>query len=85
MVAVSWQSLMPASGLRLLQDILECVDDVAFCRLSSHDFVRHRLVSDIVEAYARWDAETATSGRAGGRDGRDGRTASRGERRHRER
>ncbi len=27
-----------------------------FCRLTSHDVVRHRLVSDIVDAYGRWDA-----------------------------
>ncbi|MDU2058284.1 MAG: PhoH family protein, partial [Dermabacter sp.] len=26
-----------------------------FCHLSSKDVVRHRLVSAIVDAYARWD------------------------------
>ena len=45
------------SGLRVVQGILEGIDDVTFCRLTSHDVVRHRLVSDIVDAYARWDAE----------------------------
>ena len=43
------------SGLRVIQDILTDVDDVAFCRLTSADVVRHRLVSEIIDAYARWD------------------------------
>jgi phosphate starvation-inducible PhoH-like protein len=45
------------SGLRLVQDILDGVEDVHFSRLTSADVVRHRLVSDIVDAYARWDDE----------------------------
>ncbi|MBF9131821.1 PhoH family protein [Plantactinospora sp. S1510] len=45
------------SGLRVVRDILEGVEDVHFAQLSSSDVVRHRLVSDIVDAYARWDAE----------------------------
>jgi phosphate starvation-inducible PhoH-like protein len=45
------------SGLRQVQDILEGINDVHFCRLTSHDVVRHKLVSDIVDAYARYDAE----------------------------
>ncbi|MGN6244934.1 MAG: PhoH family protein [Motilibacteraceae bacterium] len=72
-----------ASGLRVVQDILEGVEDVEFCRLSSHDVVRHRLVSDIVEAYARYDAETA--GSAAGASGRDGGPGARGARRPRSR
>jgi phosphate starvation-inducible PhoH-like protein len=44
------------SGLRVVQDILDDVDDVHFASLTSADVVRHRLVSDIVDAYARWDA-----------------------------
>jgi phosphate starvation-inducible PhoH-like protein len=47
------------SGLRIVQGILEGIEDVHFCRLTSQDVVRHRLVSDIVDAYARYDAETA--------------------------
>ena len=43
------------SGLRVVEQILSGVDDVAFCRLTSSDVVRHRLVSDIIDAYARWD------------------------------
>ena len=44
------------SGLRLVQDILDGVDDVYFSRLTSHDVVRHKLVADIVDAYERYDA-----------------------------
>ncbi|MBO4240238.1 PhoH family protein [Pseudonocardia alni] len=44
------------SGLAVVQDILDGVDDVHFSRLESADVVRHRLVSDIVDAYARFDA-----------------------------
>jgi phosphate starvation-inducible PhoH-like protein len=44
------------SGLRIVQDILEGLDDVHFSRLTSHDVVRHRLVGDIVDAYDRYDA-----------------------------
>ena len=43
------------SGLRVVEGILTGVDDVAFCRLTSSDVVRHRLVGDIIDAYARWD------------------------------
>jgi phosphate starvation-inducible protein PhoH and related proteins len=44
------------SGLRVVQDILGDVEDVHFSMLTSSDVVRHRLVSDIVDAYGRWDA-----------------------------
>ena len=43
------------SGLRVVEGILGEVDDVAFCRLGSADVVRHRLVGDIIDAYAHWD------------------------------
>jgi len=45
-----------ASGLRIVQEILDGVDDVHFARLTSQDVVRHRLVGDIVDAYERYDA-----------------------------
>jgi phosphate starvation-inducible PhoH-like protein len=44
------------SGLKVVQEILEGIPDVHFSWLTSADVVRHRLVSDIVDAYARWDA-----------------------------
>jgi phosphate starvation-inducible PhoH-like protein len=66
------------SGLKVVKEILDGVEDVHFASLSSADVVRHRLVSDIVDAYDRWDAEQATQavhavpGRTahGGRPGR---------------
>ncbi|GAA5081610.1 phosphate starvation-inducible PhoH-like protein [Thermocatellispora tengchongensis] len=44
------------SGLKVVQEILEGIQDIHFSRLSSADVVRHRLVSDIVDAYGRYDA-----------------------------
>jgi phosphate starvation-inducible PhoH-like protein len=43
------------SGLRIVRDILEGIEDVHFAELTSSDVVRHRLVSEIVDAYSRWD------------------------------
>ena len=40
------------SGLQVVRDILDGIDDVHFSYLTSTDVVRHRLVSDIVDAYA---------------------------------
>jgi phosphate starvation-inducible PhoH-like protein len=50
------------SGLRIVQHILDGVEDVHFAQLSSVDVVRHRLVTDIVDAYARWDAVQESTG-----------------------
>jgi phosphate starvation-inducible PhoH-like protein len=69
------------SGLRIVREILRDVDDVHFAELSSSDVVRHRLVAEIVDAYARYDevqeqestqSVRAVPGRAagGGRPGR---------------
>ena len=69
------------SGLRIVREILQGVDDVHFSELTSSDVVRHRLVAEIVDAYARYDADQeqqatqsvhAVPGRAasGGRPGR---------------
>ena len=56
------------SGLRVVRDILDGIGDVHFATLTSADVVRHRLVSDIVDAYTRWDAsrENPTDPRGGG-------------------
>ncbi|MGC4174943.1 PhoH family protein [Demequina sp.] len=43
------------SGLRAARDILTGVEDIGFCELTADDVVRHRLVSDIITAYARDD------------------------------
>ncbi|MDR1077473.1 MAG: PhoH family protein [Propionibacteriaceae bacterium] len=44
------------SGLRQAPVILDAVEDVAFCRLTNHDVVRHRLVGKIAAAYDRYEA-----------------------------
>ncbi|SDE89671.1 phosphate starvation-inducible protein PhoH [Blastococcus fimeti] len=44
------------SGLKIVREILDGVDDVHFATLTSTDVVRHRLVGDIVDAYERFDA-----------------------------
>ncbi|NYJ07147.1 PhoH family protein [Petropleomorpha daqingensis] len=43
------------SGLKIVREILDGIDDVHFANLTSSDVVRHRLVGDIVDAYERWD------------------------------
>lgn len=45
------------SGLRTIEQILDGIDDIGFCRLSSTDVVRHKLVSAIVDAYGRYDKQ----------------------------
>ena len=47
------------SGLRVVQGILDNVDDIAFCHLTNHDVVRHKLVGRIVAAYDRFEATDA--------------------------
>ncbi|WP_410604244.1 PhoH family protein [Amycolatopsis sp. lyj-90] len=44
------------SGLRVVRDILEGVEDLHFAQLTSQDVVRHKLVGDIVDAYEKWQA-----------------------------
>ena len=46
------------SGLRTAMEILDDVDDIHFAELTSADVVRHRLVSEIVDAYARAEQPT---------------------------
>jgi phosphate starvation-inducible PhoH-like protein len=41
------------SGLRAVVEILDGIDDIHFAELTSADVVRHRLVSEIVDAYAK--------------------------------
>ncbi|WP_344046454.1 PhoH family protein [Nocardioides panacihumi] len=45
------------SGLRVVEGILDEVEDISFNRLTSHDVVRHRLVGKIVAAYDEFDAQ----------------------------
>ncbi|AWE42297.1 PhoH family protein [Actinobaculum sp. 352] len=43
------------SGLVLVRRILRDVPGIRFVELGSADVVRHRLVAEIIDAYARWD------------------------------
>ena len=45
------------SGLVVAREILGGIDDIAVCVLAAEDVVRHRLVSDIITAYAADDAK----------------------------
>ena len=49
------------SGLRVVRQILQGVDDVEFCELTSRDVVRHPLVGRIVDAYGQYDDQVATN------------------------
>lgn len=51
-----------ASGLKLVGGILEDIEDIHFHQLSAKDVVRHSLVSEIVDAYARYDAKEVKKG-----------------------
>ncbi len=44
------------SGLKVVEAILDGVQDVVFNRLTAHDVVRHKLVGRIVAAYDEYDA-----------------------------
>jgi phosphate starvation-inducible PhoH-like protein len=58
------------SGLRVVEEILDGVEDLSFNRLTSHDVVRHRLVGRIVAAYEEFDSRgTASAPRTGPRRG----------------
>src|SRR5262245_26288818 len=51
------------SGLKIVQGILDGIEDLEFCFLTSQDVVRHKLVGRIVDAYDRWDARNGDSAR----------------------
>ena len=52
------------SGLRSAVDILDSVEDIYVAELTSVDVVRHRLVSEIVDAYARYEEPGSGMNRA---------------------
>jgi phosphate starvation-inducible PhoH-like protein len=51
------------SGLRIVEGILDGIDDVSFNRLTAHDVVRHQLVGKIVAAYDTFEAARPDIGR----------------------
>jgi phosphate starvation-inducible protein PhoH and related proteins len=52
------------SGLRVVRGVLDNVDDIAFCNLTNHDVVRHKLVGRIVAAYDKFEAGHTDTSRA---------------------
>lgn len=46
-----------ASGLKLVTNVLDKIDEIHFATLTSDDVVRHNLVGRIVDAYTKYDAE----------------------------
>ncbi|MBU3673492.1 MAG: PhoH family protein [Solirubrobacteraceae bacterium] len=54
------------SGLVVVGEILEGVDEVDFVRFGGDDVIRHRLVQRIVEAYGSWNEKSTSSLRAAG-------------------
>ncbi|WP_343571888.1 PhoH family protein [Mycobacterium sp.] len=52
------------SGLRAAVDILDGIEDIHISELTSADVVRHRLVSEIVDAYARHEQPGLAMNRA---------------------
>ncbi|MET9329303.1 PhoH family protein [Tsukamurella sp. NPDC003166] len=51
------------SGMRAAVDILRGIDDIHIAELTSADVVRHRLVAEIVDAYAQFEAQLAETKR----------------------
>ena len=49
------------SGLKVVGEILDGVDDICFMYLTAEDVVRNRLVGEIVSAYGRFDAAKPTN------------------------
>jgi phosphate starvation-inducible PhoH-like protein len=58
------------SGLRVVQDILDGIDDISFRTLTSKDVVRHKLVGQIVDAYNRHDESRPREHKPDGRGSR---------------
>jgi phosphate starvation-inducible PhoH-like protein len=48
------------SGLNIVREILNEVDDICFVELTAQDVVRNTLVGDIVEAYGKFDEDRET-------------------------
>ena len=46
------------SGLKVAMKVLDGIDDIAICRLTGADVVRHQLVQRIIEAYEVYEKKT---------------------------
>ncbi len=50
------------SGLAVVEEILDGIEDIEFIHLGARDVVRHKIVQDIVEAYRRFTEGRARAG-----------------------
>ena len=69
------------SGLDVAVRVLSGIGDIAFCRLTSRDVVRHPLVQKIVQAYEDYEAKEARTQERRSRGRTQGRERTQGERR----
>ena len=70
----STQKDLPAdqkSGLEVAKEVLQGIEDIAFCELTGADVVRHPLVQKIVQAYDAYEKKTENARKR--TDGRKGR------------
>ena len=51
------------SGLREAMKVLEGIEDVAVCRLTEKDVVRHVLVQRIIKAYEQYEEKKTKAGK----------------------
>lgn len=74
---MSQKDLAPGtkSGLDVATRVLGRIDDIAFCKLTNRDVVRHPLVQKIVKAYEEYESKTLKGGNSAKetRSGRRGR------------
>ena len=61
------------SGMHVAMKVLDGIDDIAICRLTGADVVRHRLVQQIVEAYEEYEKKHPAEGKSAPQTHPDGR------------
>ncbi|MBR5798452.1 MAG: PhoH family protein [Lachnospiraceae bacterium] len=52
-----------SSGLDIAQKVLQNIEGIAFCKMTSRDVVRHPLVQKIVKAYERYESKENKQGK----------------------
>ena len=61
------------SGLDIAQKVLQKIEGIAFCMLSSKDVVRHPLVQKIVKAYENYESREQSNRKRNYRNSKNGR------------
>lgn len=62
------------SGLKEAERVLKGIDDIAFCRLTQKDVVRHPLVQKIILAYEKYDTDKRRNTNGGNSDNKRARS-----------